>query len=160
MLRVPRLSLRYAWVGAGSTSGNCGMISIGSSKSVETSPGFGSQGVARTLLSLFFRHSSHGLNNVCPCLVHDNALSCFTRTQKKHASRPPRPQLVSSALSVVDTLAETRQLNSPGSALQTHVGSAHRCGKVREDWNSARPAKPTADSGTPAQFQISAPGSL
>ena len=63
---------------------------------------------------------SNGLNDVCPGLVHDNALGCFYANTHKHTSRPPRLQLVSSALSVVDTLAETRQLNSPGSALQTH----------------------------------------
>ena len=81
--------------GAGSTSGNCGMISIGSGKSVETSPGFGSQGVPRTLcINLWSYHCSS-----------------------------PRLQLVSGALSVVNALAETRQLNSPRLTLQTHVGS-------------------------------------
>ena len=33
-----------------------------------------------------------------------------------------RLQLVSSSLSVVDALAEARQLNSPGLAFQTNVG--------------------------------------
>ena len=76
------------------------------------------------------------------------ALSCFYANTHKHTSKPPRLQLVSSALSVVDALAETRQLNSPGLAFQTHTGG------VTIVWLT--PAKPTADSGTPAQFQISA----
>ena len=74
------------------------------------------------VISLLIWVSSHGLNNTCPSLVHDNALSLFYSNTRKHTSRPPRLQLVSSALSVVDALTKARQLNSPGLARQTHVG--------------------------------------
>ena len=74
------------------------------------------------VITLLFWNSSHGLNNICPSLVRDNALSCFYSNSHEHTSRPPRLQLVSGALSVVNALTKARQLNSPGLALQTHVG--------------------------------------
>ena len=57
-----------------------------------------------------------------PSLVHDNALCRFHTNTHEHTSRPPPLQLVSNALSVVNALTKTRQLNSPGLTLQTHVG--------------------------------------
>ena len=56
------------------------------------------------IVSLLFWDSSHGLNNSGPSLVHDNALCCFHSDTHKHTSRPPRLQLMSSALSVVCAL--------------------------------------------------------
>ena len=74
------------------------------------------------VISLLFWDSSHGLNNNCPSLGHDNAHSCFYSNTHEHTSRPPRLQLVSSTLAVVNALTKARQLNSPGLAWQTHVG--------------------------------------
>ena len=74
------------------------------------------------VVSLLFWDSTHGLNNICPSLVHGNGLSCFYSNTHEHTSRPPRLQLVSSALSVVSALTKARQLNSPGLTLQTRVG--------------------------------------
>ena len=74
------------------------------------------------VMSLHFWDSSRGLNNMCPSLVHDNALNCSYSNTDEHTSRPPRLQVVSSTLSVVSALTKARQLNSPGLSLQTHVG--------------------------------------
>ena len=71
---------------------------------------------------LLFWDSSHGSNNMCPSLVHDNALSCSHSNTHEHTSPPPRRQLVSSTLTVVDALTKARQINSSGLAVQTHVG--------------------------------------
>ena len=74
------------------------------------------------VVPLLFWDSSHGLNNVGPSLVHDNALSCFYSHTHEHTSRPPRLQLVSSPLSAINALNKARQLNCPGLAFQTHAG--------------------------------------
>ena len=90
--------------------------------------GFGSQGVPRTFCSqvwsysLLFWDSSHGLNNICPSLDHDNALSHFCSNTHEHTSQPPRLQRVSSTLTVVNELTKARQFNSPEPALQTYAG--------------------------------------
>ena len=46
------------------------------------------------VVSLLFRDSSHGLNNICPSLVHDNALNCSYSNTHEHTSRPPPPTCV------------------------------------------------------------------
>ena len=74
------------------------------------------------IISLLLWDASHGVNNIRPSLVHDNALSCFYLNTHEHTSRPPRLQLVSSTLPVVNALTKARQHNSPRLALQTHVG--------------------------------------
>ena len=73
------------------------------------------------VVSLLIWDSSRRLRNVAPSLVHDNALDCCHSNTNKHACKPYRFQLMPSAISVVDTLAKTRHLNSPGLPFQSHA---------------------------------------
>ena len=87
-------------------------------KCVETSPEFGSQGVPRTFCSQLSSYLCSSGTRVTDCTTKVPVSSMtmrsvvFNSNNHKHTSRPPRLQLVSSA----------RQLNSPGLALQAHVG--------------------------------------
>ena len=81
------LSLLYTLVRVGSTSGSCGMIGIGSGRSVDTSPGFGSQGVPRTLCNnLWSYRCSSGERHA---LRADDPLRTIQiNTQQEESHRP------------------------------------------------------------------------
>ena len=105
------------------------MISIGSGRSVGTSPGFGSQGFPRTLCSslLAYRCSSGTHLTDCTTYVPVSSMTMrsavFHSDTHKHTPRPTRFQLVSRASVEINALTKARHLNSPRFVFQTHVGS-------------------------------------
>ena len=127
------------------------MISIDSGKSVETSPGFGSQGVPRTFRSslLSYRCSSGTRLTDCTTYVPISSMTMrsvvFTLTPTNTPRTTSTPTCAVCVSAEVNALAKTRHLNFPRFAFQSHVGcvtvlrfSFH--GRV-EDWNNAQPTR-------------------
>ena len=89
------LSLLYTPVGVGSTAGSCGMISIGSGRSVDTSPEFGSQGVPRTFRSslLSYRCSSGTRFTDCTTYVPVSSMTMSSVVFTLTPTNTPRDHL-------------------------------------------------------------------
>ena len=117
------------------------------------------------IVSLLFLDSSHGSNNMCPSLVHDNALSCFLLEHPRtHLLTTPTPSYVECAFGSRRThrssAAQPFRAYLSNACRLCDRRAAHPFGRVGEDWNNARSTKPTADFETPTWFQTVAQGSL
>ena len=72
----------------------CGMVSIGSSKSVETSSGFGSQSVPRTFCTNLWSHRCSSGTMACPsnaCRLCDRRAACGRVGEDWNNAQPAKP---------------------------------------------------------------------
>ena len=93
------------------------------------------------VISLLFWDSSHGLNNICPSLDHDNAFSCF-KHPRTHLSTTSTPTCVECAFGSRRThqssAAQLSRAYPSNACRRCDRRAAHPCGRVGEDWNNAQ----------------------
>ena len=118
------LSLLYTLVGVGSTSGSCGMISMGSGRSVNTSPGCGSHGIPRTFRStlLSYRCPSGTPITDCTTCVPVSSMAMSSVVFTLTPTNTPLDHLDSNLCRVHSPKLGFSTLNCL--PFQTHVGSA------------------------------------
>ena len=87
------------------------------------------------VVSLLFWHSSRGLNDVCPSLIHHNALSCFSREHPQtRLSTTSTPTCVECAFGSRHTrrnsATQVSKVCPSNACWQCGHHAAHPCGKV------------------------------
>ena len=126
---MPLWSPWWMLVGAGSTCDSCGVISIGCGNSVAASPGFGYQGVPRTLCNSFLSYlcSSGTRCTDCTRSVPVSSMTMCSRVFTRTPTNTTLVHLVSNlCLAAVTILTKTRHLHSSWFSLQSHAG----CGTI------------------------------